>query len=91
MVYLDDIPVWSNKFLEHVSNVCDILNLLAKDGFLLNKDKSKLVSMEIELLGHVVKNQMLFPQPDKTAKVLDFRKPQNKTEVRQFVGIIQYL
>lgn len=45
----------------------------------------------IKFLGHIVTSQGLKPDPEKIKAIRDMKEPSNVTELRGFIGFVQYL
>ena len=45
----------------------------------------------IELLVHVLHNNILEADPEKIKKVVDFKTPTNRREIQRFMGVVNYL
>ena len=55
-----------------------------------NSLKSFWFQVEVEYLGDIIKRMGIKPQPRKIEKMLAIRAPENRTELRSFVGMINY-
>ena len=44
----------------------------------------------IKFLGYVIKNRMVYTNPDKVSMVQTWPKPENIKEVEQFMGLADY-
>ena len=50
----------------------------------------RLCQVEIEYLGYIITKEGIKPQPKKVQAILDMQHPTTKTEVRHFLGMVQY-
>jgi len=57
----------------------------------LNKDKMKLPLDQVPYIGHLLRSQGLKPDPEKVKAIIEMPKPQDITEVRRFIGFVNYL
>ncbi|GBG77686.1 hypothetical protein CBR_g24132 [Chara braunii] len=89
LVYLDDILVYSRTLEEHLEHLRRVLETLRRAKYKANRDKCEFVRQELEYLGHVV-TQGISPLSDKIQAIQDWRKPQNVTDVRSFLGLAGY-
>ena len=67
-VYLDDIIIWSVSIEEHERNVKAVLEALRADKLYCNETKSQLFATEVSFLGHVIGQQGIKPDPQKTER-----------------------
>ena len=89
-VYLDDILVTGSTIEEHVQNLDAVLDCLEKAGLRLNRSKCSFLKPHIEYLGHVIDDKGLHPTDEKVAAIRDAPTPKNTTQLRSFLGIINY-
>ncbi|GFW16208.1 hypothetical protein TNCV_4263731 [Trichonephila clavipes] len=52
--------------------------------------KKTAVHEKIELLGHIIENNKLFPSPSKTKSVVNYPEPKTTKEVQRFLGLTGY-
>ena len=67
-----------------------VLDILEKAGLRLNKAKCSFLMTRIEYLGHVIDAEGLHPTNDKIAALKEAPTPTNVTELRSFLGIVNY-
>lgn len=87
---LDDIVVTGRSVEEHVQNLNEVLSRLQNSGFKLNASKCEFFKEEIRYLGHVVNKDGLKKCSEKLRTVVEAPKPSNVTELRAFVGMVNY-
>ena len=91
VVYLDDIMIIGNgTFEEHLHQVEVVLTRLLNAGMQVNPLKSFWFQEEVEYLGYRVTREGIKPQAKKIKKMLALNPPKNKTELRGFVGMVNY-
>ena len=56
----------------------------------MNPLKSFWFQEEVEYLGYIINRTGIKPQPRKIEKMLTIKAPKRKTELRSFVGMINY-
>lgn len=88
--FLDDIVVTGATHQEHLSNLNQVLQKLSDAGFQLKKDKCEFFKEEITFLGHVLNKNGLSKTDDRIDCILNKPDPTNITEVRAFVGLVNY-
>ena len=89
-VYIDDTLVASETFEEHLEHLRTVLLRLRKAGLRLKPKKCKFLHKEVFFLGHILTQEGIKPDPEKTAKVRDFPRPVDLTTLRQFLGLASY-
>ena len=89
-VYLDNILVTGPTAESHLANLDNVLGILATSGLKLNKSKCAFMLPKVEYLGHVINGLELHPTKDKVKAIQEARQPRNVTELRSFLGIINY-
>ena len=60
-------------------------------GLKINKQKVRLGMSELRLMGHTISRDRLKPDSEKVNTVKEIPTPQNKNDVRRFIGFINYL
>ena len=53
-VYLDDVIVFSESFVEHIKHLQMVFDCLKKAGLKLNPEKCRILCSKVEYLGHKV-------------------------------------
>ena len=91
LVYLDDVLIFSNTMEEHLQHLRQVLELLRKNNIYCKPSKCTLGASEITFLGHVVGHGLLKVDPEKVDKIMSLEKPTSKSEIRTFLGIVEYL
>ena len=89
-VYIDDILVSGSTVEEHLQNLDKVLAILSTTGIKLNRDKCAFLLPQVEYLGHVIDGQGLYPTEEKVKAIKDAPRPKNVSELRAFLGIINY-
>ena len=67
-----------------------VLSKLESAGFTLKKAKHQFGLKSICYIGHVINRHGLHPSPDKVKAVQEALEPKNVTELRAFLGLINY-
>jgi hypothetical protein len=90
-VYIDDILIYSDTeedHLRHISAVCDKLRVAQ---FYTSKMKSEFFAKKIELLGHIIDDEGLKPDPEKIAKIEAWTTSVSKKQLQEFLGVVNYI
>jgi RNase H-like domain found in reverse transcriptase/Reverse transcriptase (RNA-dependent DNA polymerase) len=90
-VYLDDIIIWSDSMQEDEANVCLVLEALRKASLYCSVKKSVLFCQEVDFLGHHISEHGIEADPRKVKHILNWPTPKSATEVRAFLGLVQYI
>ena len=89
-IYLDDILVTGPTVEEHLANLDKVLGIMATAGLKLNKTKCEFLLPKVEYLGHLIDGNGLHPTKEKVNAIQEAPQPHNVTELRSFLGIINY-
>ncbi|UYV76014.1 hypothetical protein LAZ67_13002151 [Cordylochernes scorpioides] len=90
LCYLDDIIVYATSFKEHIERLGKVLRCIQQAGLCINHEKCRFGSREIKVLGHLVTESGIRPDPDKIEAITNFPTPKTTTEVRSFMGLCSY-
>ncbi|KAF9756156.1 Retrovirus-related Pol polyprotein from transposon 17.6, partial [Nosema granulosis] len=88
--YLDDIIIYSKDEETHKEHVRRILEKLKRAGITLNKKKCKFFRKEIKILGNIVSEGMVKPDPEKIECIKQYPIPTTVKELRSFIGLVNY-
>ena len=88
--YLDDILIASSTEEEHLATLDEVLSRLEKYGVVVNQSKCEFRTSSVEYLGHRIDEDGLHPLKDKIAAIVDAPSPTNVTELRAYLGLINY-
>ncbi|CAG9120633.1 unnamed protein product [Plutella xylostella] len=89
-IYLDDIVVVSSTFEEHLSLLHKVQERLKSAGLTINLSKCCFFRRELKYLGFVVDEKGLRTDPDKVKSIVEFPTPQNRKDVKRFLGTASY-
>lgn len=89
-VYLDDILISGATLSEHLANLELVLQRLQDAGLTLHRDKCAFALSSVEYLGHTIDGNGLHPSPRKIKAIQEAPEPKNLTELRSFVGLLNY-
>lgn len=85
--YLDDILITGASVAEHLRNVERVPRQLRTFGIQAKENKCAFLK---ESLGHIVDKKGLHTSPRKVEAILQAPVPQNKKELRSFLGLVHY-
>jgi hypothetical protein len=86
-IYIDDLIVYSRSPEEHSEHLTRIFKRLRSVGLLIQSPKAFYAQSEVEYLGHIVSEQGIAVQTDKTDTVAEWPTPTEVSHVRQFLGL----
>ncbi len=89
-VYLDNILVTGTSVPHHLENLTAVLMKLQDAGLRLNRKKCSFMHKSIEYLGHSLDSEGLHLTEEKVCAVRDAPVPTNLTQLRSFLGILNY-
>ena len=90
LIYLDDILVFAPDFKEHLRRLQTIFEKIRVAGVKLSPEKCSLFRHELKFLGHVVSKSGVKTDDNKISVVRDWPKPVTITEMRSFLGFVNY-
>lgn len=90
LVYLDDILVVGKTFDEFCINLEKVFHRLRIANLTLNPKKCTFGYGEVEILGHLVREEGISPSISKLEAVRKFPKPRSIKEVRSFIGLASF-
>lgn len=89
-IYLDDLIVFSDSFEQHLERLELILERLRKCGLKLSGKKCSFLQRKVKYIGHIVSENGIETDPEKTEKIRNWPTPTNPEEIRQFLGFAGY-
>jgi len=91
VTYIDDIIIFSDTYDEHVATLRKVLQRLLDEKFWLKAIKCQFFTKRLDILGHILTPDELHMDPKKRKKVLDFKVPSKRWELRGILGIVIFL
>ncbi|KAM4064780.1 reverse transcriptase (RNA-dependent DNA polymerase) [Hirsutella rhossiliensis] len=82
VVYLDDILIFSDTLEEHKEHVHKVLRALQNAKLLVEPEKSKFHTQEVDFLGHTISPGEIRMQQDKINSVKEWPTPKNVKDVQ---------
>ena len=84
VVFIDDILVYSKDAQEHEQYLRIVLETLREKNLYAKLSKCDFWLKEVSFLGHIVSAEGIRVDPAKIEAVVNWKSPQNVTEVRSF-------
>lgn len=88
---MDDIIVYGQNYDEHDTRLRVVLSKLQEANITMNKEKCEFRRTKTKFLGHILDENGVKPDPDKTAAIANMPNPVNVSDVRRFLGMVNYL
>lgn len=88
--FFDDIVIKGSNLIELHKRTKEVLDRLKQNNLHVNKGKSKFFETSVKYLGHIVDSDGLHKTSDKIEAILNSPRPTTQTEVKQFLGLINY-
>ena len=90
MVFIYDILVYSKDVQEHEQHLKIVLQTLREKKLYDKLSKCNFWLKKVSFLGHIVSAEGIRVDPTKIEAVVNWKPPQNVTEVRSFLGLAGY-
>lgn len=90
VIYLDDILIFSNSEEEHLEHVKLVLEILKENSLYISPKKCEFFKEEVEFLGLLAGKRGIRVDPAKIEVINNWPKPENITELRGFLGLVQF-
>ena len=88
---MDDVVVFGKDQPEHDARLQEVLERIERAGATLNPDKCEISTNSVKFLGHVIDNEGITADPDKTKALHQMEKPTTVSELRRFLGVANQL
>lgn len=90
VVFFDDILVYGRSTAEHDKNIAAVLRKLEEHGFTVSYAKCFFRKSSVDFLGYQIDEQGLHVSPSKRTAINKIARPTTVTELRSFLGMINY-
>ena len=88
---IDDVLIFGKDQKEHDERLNTALERIQKAGVTLNAEKCEFSKRQVTFLGHVINENGISADPQKTAAITDMAAPTNISELRRFMGMVNQL
>ena len=88
--YIDDIGCFDSSWEEHLQTLAKVLKRLEDNKFIVKPEKCEWGVQETDWLGHWLTPIGLKPWRKKIDALLELDPPQNRKQVRHFIGAVNY-
>ena len=86
--HMDDVLVFGRDTQEHDMRLEKVLQQIQAAGATLNQEKCQFCKSSLKFLGHLIDQTGIRPDPDKTSAIAEMPTPQNLSDLRRFMGMI---
>ena len=90
VVYLDDVTVFSKKIEEHMFHLEQIFERYRKYGISLNPKKCVFVSLDRNILGHIISKKGISIDPKRIKAIAHIPLPHNKKGMQSLMSTINF-
>ena len=87
---VDDIIIHGKDIEEHDRRLYAVLDRLSEVGLTVNSEKCEFRLTKLTFFGHDLTSNGVNPSEEKVADIRDARPPKDASEVRSFLGLVQY-
>ena len=91
LCHMDDVLIFGKNVQEHDTRLEQVLLQIQAAGATLNQEKCQFRKSTLKFLGHLVDATGIRPDPDKTSAIANMPTPQNISDLRCFMGMINQL
>ncbi|PFX25280.1 Uncharacterized protein K02A2.6 [Stylophora pistillata] len=87
---LDDLIITGSNDEAHFCNLASTLERMSSMGIKLKKEKCVFMKPSVEYFAFMVDNDGIHPSPCKVQAIQEVPVPENPTELKSFLGLINY-
>ena len=88
--YLDDVTVCGNDRTEHDQNLEKFMTAVRKYNLTVNKEKSSYSKNSIKLLGYLIEQGTIRPDPSRLEPLLNLPVPNNPKNLQRVLGMFSH-
>lgn len=90
-MFIDDVLVFGSSKEEHDIRLRAVLDRLKKNGLTINEAKCEFGQSMVVFMGHQLSANGILPTNEKVSAIQSFRRPQTASEMRRFLGLVNYV
>jgi hypothetical protein len=90
MAFIDDVVIFTEDYESHAKHLENVLRRLQKAGFTVNPDNFQISNTEIKLLGHIVTQGIIRPDPEKIYAINSYKRPTSRKGIMRFLGLVGF-
>ena len=88
---MDDVLIYAEDKEEHDRRLEKVLERLERSGITLNPEKCEFGQTEVKFLGHIINQEGIHADPEKTRAIKEFAEPRERKDLQRFFGMVNYL
>jgi hypothetical protein len=88
--YLDDVTICGMTQEEHDTNLKHFLEAAERKNVVYNEDKCVFSTTKLHILGYVVENGKMGPDPERLRPLRDLPVPDDMKSLRRIIGLFAY-
>ena len=89
-VYIDNVTVCGHSQEQHDENLKRFMDAVDKYKLTLNKEKCVFSAMSANLLGYMIQEGTLKPDPERLRPFLDLPEPRDKSSLKRVIGMFAH-
>ena len=89
--FMDDVVVCGDTDEQHDARLKQVLDRVIQAGLKLNREKCEFNQKDLIFLGHKFGPNGIEPDKAKVEAIQNMPEPENETELRRFLGMVNYL
>ena len=90
LVYLDDIIIINQTFIEHNQRLESVFKRLQNANLKLKPSKCFFGNKSVAFFGHIISDKGISTDPDKLKRIQESPRPRKQDDVRCFVSYANY-
>lgn len=90
LCFIDDLLIGGNSLEECYANLIAVLDRLVEYNVKIKWEKCKFFQTSVTYLGHEISEEGIRPNKEKIKAVVNAPAPQNLTQVKSYLGLINY-
>lgn len=88
--YIDDILVFTDSWEEHITALRAVFEIMRKSNLRFKSSKCHFGMSSMKWVGHVIDQDGIRVDPEKTFAIREYPNPRNEKELRRFLGMSNY-
>ena len=88
---MDDVLVFGSTQEQHKQRLNEVLHRVKEAGVTLNPNKCEFAKSELKFLGHLIDQEGIRADPEKTTAITEFATPTTVPQLRRFMGMVNQL
>ena len=87
---MDDLVIFSDTLEQHILDLQKVFDIIKENSLKANLSKCHFIKQEVEVLGHILSIEGIRTVPKKIDVISKWESPKNITQLRSFLGAIEY-